>query len=195
MEKMEFRPAKVLLLFWIVGIFCLSLPLSGLLTLVCIDTVPRLGLFFVLTFLALLVSLSVYAALLFSTIRYEMDERYVVKCSGVLWKKRRLTPLEKITNIDVRQGPFERLLGYGQIWIFTPSTGAQTPDVKLVGIRDPHAFKTMLIDRAEAAKRPAAAPAASSPAAGAPGDVVPLLREIRDSLKAIERALAQTRER
>ena len=56
---------------------------------------------------------------------------------GILWKFRRITPLNKITNVDVTRGPLERFLGIGHIGIFTPSTGSAFPETTLVGVDDP----------------------------------------------------------
>ena len=108
----------------------------------------------------------------------------------MLWKKRRSIPLSKITNIDVRQGPFERIFGYGKIWIFTPSTGSALPEEKLLGILKPHEIKQAIIDRTEAAKQPITMPTNGN-AVESPKDIVLLLTDIRDSLHRIEASLTK----
>jgi uncharacterized membrane protein YdbT with pleckstrin-like domain len=193
MEKLEFRPTKVLLVFWIIGVVTACLPFGGIITGICVETNIPWQKAFAMGYLIPLVIFTTYAILFFHTIRYELDERYVTKASGVLWKKRRSIPLEKITNLDVRQGPIERIFGYGKIWVFTPSTGAATPEEKLVGIPQPHDMKQTMIERSEAAKQPQAVTAQKS-AVEPTGDVVSLLSDIRDSLKNIETSLSKQKE-
>lgn len=132
--------------------------------------------------------LALYAVLHVRSLRYLLGDRYLTKMSGILWRVSRLTPLDEITNVDVRQGPVERLLGFGQVWVFTPSTRAQTPETKLIGVADPHALKELILARAEACKAsplPHHGPPAS--AAGAFGEeAIPVLTAILETLRRIE---------
>ena len=149
MENMQFKPCKAVLVFWLIWITCGSLPVAGGIAGICFDSeispliASSIGTFVIWSIFSL------YAALYFYSINYVPDNRYITKSCGVIWKKRRSIPFEKITNIDVRQGPFERLLGFGQIWIFTPSTGALTPEGKLIGISVPYDIKEIIIKRSE----------------------------------------------
>ncbi len=191
MDKLEFRPTRILLVFWIIGIVTACLPIGGIVTAVCIETQIPAAKAFAMGYLIPLVVFTTYAILYFHTIRYELDDRYVLRASGVLWKKRRSIPLGKITNIDVRQGPFERIFGYGKIWIFTPSTGAATPEEQLVGILGPHEMKQTIVERTEGAKQPQAKAFQDASSVDPQGDVVSILSEIRDSLKHIESSLSK----
>jgi uncharacterized membrane protein YdbT with pleckstrin-like domain len=190
MEKLEFRPTRILLVFRLIGVALVCLPIGGIVTAVCVETNISVSKAFSLGSLIPLVCLATYTTLFFFTIRYDLDDRYISRSSGVLWKQRRSIPLEKITNLDVRQGPFERIFGYGKIWVFTPSTGAATPEEKLAGITKPHDMKQVMIERSEAAKH--AQPITTQDKSVEPsGEVVSLLSEIRDSLKNIETSLSK----
>jgi len=188
-EEMELRPCGALLAIWLVSAVVGALIPGGIAASICASERgdPLVG--FGVGWLIPLALAASYLVLYFYSIRYEVDDRYVAKSHGVLWKARRSIPVEKITNIDVRQGPVERLLGFGQVWIFTPSTGAATPEEKLVGVLDPHRIKQAIIERGEAAK---AAPAAAGTgpagdaAVAAEGEVVALLREMLQTLQRIE---------
>ena len=190
MEKLEYRPTTILLLFWMIGIVIACIPIAGLSSMASIDTGISWQYAVVAGFIIPLILFSLYAILYFRSIRYELDDRYITKASGVLWKQRRSIPLGKITNIDVRQGPFERMFGYGKVWIFTPSTGAATPEEKIIGITHPHNLKQIIIDRSETAK---SSPVSTSQDKNSvPSDnTISLLTEIRDSLKRIEENLCQ----
>ena len=190
MKKLEFRPTKVLLIFWIIGVVIVCLPVGGIIVSVCVEISIPWQKAFAMGYLIPLVVLTTYAILFFNTIRYELDDRYITKASGVLWKKRRSIPLEKITNLDVRQGPIERIFGYGKIWVFTPSTGSSIPEEKLVGILKPHDMKQTIIECSEIAKQPQASVDQENKVE-AKGEVVSLLSDIRDSLKNIENSLSE----
>ncbi|HUW57796.1 MAG TPA: PH domain-containing protein [Planctomycetota bacterium] len=192
MEALEFRPCKALLAIWLVIAAVCCLILGGLVAAIQSegDLAEASMAVFAPGALIPWMASSAYAVLYFFSIRYRLDDRYVTKACGVLWKKRRSIPLEKITNLDVRQGPVERLLGFGQVWIFTPSTGAMRPEEKLVGLPDPHGMKQTLVDYTENVTRPRAP--AETPAAtpAASGDrVVSVLEDIRETLRRIETAL------
>src|SRR5262245_53974535 len=135
----------------------------------------------------ILLGLGVVWALIFSyvyfhffTIEYEVNESYVVNSEGLFWRSRRSTPVDKITNVDIRQGPLERFLGISQVWIFTPSTGALTPEVRLLGLEDAPALKSLVLAKAEKRKGSISA-SASEPQLSTP--VTSVLEEILKTLR------------
>ena len=195
-EELEFRPCKALLVIWLILTPLPGLVLGAILAGALSEqsaTAALMG--FIGGAVPTMAVVATGTALYFFSINYNLDDRYIVKSHGVLWKARRSIPLEKITNIDVRQGPLERILGFGRVWIFTPSTGGMMPEEKLIGVTDPNQLKRILTERVDALKggvaneglaaRPAAADA---PAAG--GETVELLRDISSTLKRIESGLA-----
>ena len=93
-----------------------------------------------------------YILIHFPTIRYEINAQNITNAEGRYWRVKRTTPVDKITNVDVRQGPLDRLLGVGQVWLYTPSTGSLMPEAKLIGVDDPHAIRTEILALAEEAK-------------------------------------------
>jgi membrane protein YdbS with pleckstrin-like domain len=128
-----------------------------------------------------------YTTAVFRTIQYALDDRHLTISRGLFWKMRRATPLDKITNVDVRQGPLERMHGIGQIWVFTPSTGSLLPEALLVGVENPLEIKKTITARAEAAKARLAG--GRSTAGDIPEEALGLLRQMAKSLAAIEAAL------
>ena len=195
MKKLEFRPRGALLFFWLLWTFLGGLPLCGLIAGIASSerSSPLHGLW------GLLISAvaGVYAVLYFFSIRYSLDDRYVAKASGVLWKVRRSIPLEKITNIDVRQGPVERLLGFGRIWVFTPSTGASIPEEKLLGVDQPYEMKQTIIDYVEGTR----IGVSTSETHGGPealprqAETVAILSEILGTLQRIEGKMGEKENR
>ncbi len=194
MEPRELRPTKILLIFWIIGVVVACIPLGGIVAAFSSELGVEWNRAVAMGFSIPLVLITAYIVLYFHSIRYELDDRYITRASGVLWKKRRSIPFEKITNIDVRQGPVERLLGYGKIWIFTPSTGAATPEEKLVGVTSPHDMKQAIMNRTEVVKQ-GTEPLGQQRDSDSTGDIVSLLTDMRDSLKNIEIQLQEKKEK
>jgi membrane protein YdbS with pleckstrin-like domain len=190
MSTLEVRPAKALLklrlcMSWFPGMIA-GVVLAAIFARTHLEPLIGFGLGF-LPLTALIVS---YTIAHFRTIQYEIEDRKFTNSEGVFWKVRRSTPLDKITNVDVRQGPLERFFGIGQVWIFTPSTGALTPEARMQGIENSHEMKSLILVRSETAKKPAAASPASQ-SNPAPDESLSLLRQIAASLKKIEAALAK----
>ena len=99
MEKLAFRPTKVLLVFRIIGVVVGCIPVGGIVTAACVETSLPWQQAFAMGYFIPLMIFGAYAVLFFNTIRYELDDRYLMKASGVLWKQRRSIPLEKITSV------------------------------------------------------------------------------------------------
>lgn len=195
---LETRPSKGLLVLWCLGVLGPGLAVALLLASISVvaggqggDLGWRLAgsVGIVLLAALLCVGLGVH----FFTIRYAVSDTHVTRAAGFLWKVKRSVPLEKITNIDVRQGPLERLMGFGQVWIFTPSTGAMLPEARLTGVADHHGIRDEILARCERAKTgifPAPASPAPPPARGSIEDsTIGVLRDISATLKRIEEKL------
>ncbi|MBN2450800.1 MAG: PH domain-containing protein [Lentisphaeria bacterium] len=184
MEDRELRPCPALCVLWVLCAGFAAAVVAGTVAGV-VGAWRGTGYHaFAVAFVIAWLALSLLVVLYFQSLRYALDARYVSKASGVLWRRRRSIPLEKITNIDVVQGPIERLAGMGQVWIYTPSTGADTPEEKLVGVAKPQEVKADLVRRiaeAEDALARAAFPDSQR--------VTDLLTEIRDALQRLEKSL------
>ena len=138
----------------------------------------------VATFVAIAGLRILYLHAHFPTIRYELTDVELTTAEGLYWETRRTTPLEKVTNVDVNQGPLDRYLGIGSVGVFTPSTGALTPESMLVGVDDPHAVRARILAQAEAAR---SAPAGRAPGAATPSSAgAQTLEEILHTLQRIE---------
>jgi len=70
-------------------------------------------------------------------LRYRMDAHVLRVDKGVLFKSRKAIPLDKITDLELVQGPLLRALGMWTIKVQTASTGLQTPEATLIGVSDP----------------------------------------------------------
>ncbi len=124
----------------------------------------------------------------FFSIHYELTDRYLSACYGIFWKVCRTTPLEKITNLDVRQGPLAWVFHLGDIWIQTASTGSGEPEVKLIGLADAKRIHDLILERCDITKRGVAV-SAGGLSARETTDVLATLSQISETLKSIEKKL------
>lgn len=187
-EIKEVRPSERLLWLWLLKAFLSSNILGLIFLFIAFATTSGLVLPYIGGLLLAAIPGCIGTVLYFKSMRYVIEKDYVVVSYGVFWKVRRSVPLDKITNIDVRQGPVERLLGFGQVWIFTPSTGSMMPEEMLLGVVSPHEIKQFIIDACKRDKQNVQ-DVSRHPSAQLGDEQTMLLREILSTLKSIKDAL------
>jgi membrane protein YdbS with pleckstrin-like domain len=140
----------------------------------------------VIGFLGLLVFilLQLYLPAYIRTLKYELSSEDLRLEEGVFWKKRKVIPFHKITNLNTMQGPFERRFGLGHLNVQTAGHGANTsPEGKLVGLEDfdrikEEVMRKVLLVKSEAARTE------DRPRERTEQE---LLKEMLDALKRIEK--------
>ncbi len=83
-----------------------------------------------------------YIPAFYKTLQYRISDEGVHLNKGVFWKVKTTVPFSKITNIDITQGPLERIFGISTIHVQTAgASGQQNAKAELVmhGISDPAA--------------------------------------------------------
>ena len=76
------------------------------------------------------------------TLKYELSSEDLRAQGGVFWKKKKVIPFHKITNLNTLQGPLERRFGLGHLNVQTAGHGASTsPEGKLIGLDEFDAIK------------------------------------------------------
>ena len=183
MSDDEYRPIGIHALIWIawclVGALFLAAGVRGMITVLGGSVLAWTWLVFLGSF-----GLSAgWATLYHRSLRYALDDRHISRSSGVLWQRRRSIPLARITDIDVRQGPIGRLLGIGELWVFTHSTDGDLPEEKLLGIRHPDAVKDLIITRMEEIERREQPGHRTTDA-----EILTVLKDIRATLAKLEQA-------
>ena len=85
------------------------------------------------------------------SLEYVIEADCVKAKRGVFWRKHVTVPFAKMTNLDVTQGPLERVFDIGTIHVQTAGAGGQQggqAELKLLGIRELDAVKDMILERA-----------------------------------------------
>jgi len=150
-------------------------------------------------FLLLAIIGGVWAVLYYGTVRYLLTATEMTWARGVLWKQTGIVPYNRITNVDIIQGPLMRLFGISNLRIQTAGYSAnQMAEIKLQGIRDPEPLRATIMDFVRTGHPVAAVTGAEMPAQTGAVQPVPSmgqvadaavlqeLREIRAVLKRIE---------
>lgn len=86
----------------------------------------------------------------YKSLEYIIDSDSVKAKAGVFWRKNVTIPYIKVTNLDVTQGPIERIFDIGTIHVQTAGAGGQQgakAEQKLVGIRNLDGLKDTIMER------------------------------------------------
>lgn len=86
----------------------------------------------------------------YKSLEYVIDSDSVKMKKGVFWKKRVTVPFTKITNLDVTQGPVQRVFDIGTIHVQTAGAGGPQgaqAELKLLGVRDLDEVKDTIMER------------------------------------------------
>jgi putative membrane protein len=90
--------------------------------------------------------------------RFGIEGNDLVIDSGVLLRRRRVIPLDRVQNVDLAQSAMERLAGVAELRIETASGGQETEaSLTVLSIADARAVQAELLARRASARRAAAA--------------------------------------
>ena len=158
MKSNRFEPTKALRSFWmtiwsiwlLIGIFLGSIPfllqtLFGVRIEGALPTIITLALL-----LLFMVPMGIWLPAYHRSIEYEIDSKVVRSRRGVFWKKVTTVPFHKITNVDVTQGPIQRLFGIGTIHVQTAGAGGSQggqAELLLQGMVDLEKLRDAIISR------------------------------------------------
>jgi membrane protein YdbS with pleckstrin-like domain len=114
--------------------------------------VPELGLLYVLVFmfanLLWLAPAMILVPVYYRSIEYQLTERDLVARRGIVIRAEDVVPYTMITNIAVRRGPFERLLGLGTLHVHTAGFSQQAgAEARIVGLAEWDRVHSDLLER------------------------------------------------
>jgi hypothetical protein len=150
MEPIVVRPEKEQGAMWFIA-WAISFVLGLALCWGLLRTVDKLIFDLCLVGWLILMSLILLWILAFyKSLEYVIDSDSIKMRKGVFWRKSVTVPYTKITNIDVTQGPLQRVFNIGTIHIQT--AGASGPrgaeaELKLLGVRDLEGLKDTIMAR------------------------------------------------
>lgn len=121
--------------------------------------------------------------------RCALTERTLIVEKGILNRIETSIPLDKITDLGLRQGPIMRYFDLHALRVETAGSGNAGALITLVGVNDGRAFRDAVLERRDLVTDNRGDSSAAEPAES---DSV-LLAEIRDTLQRIESELKSQR--
>jgi putative membrane protein len=102
-------------------------------------------------FVILAVPSLVIAAAQWVVFRYRLDAEELVIDSGVLARRRRVIPVDRIQNVDLEQSALERLAGVAELRIETASGGRETEaSLTVLSVAEARALQAHLLEQRSA---------------------------------------------
>ncbi len=122
----------------------------------------------------------------FNRLKAELTTRALCFEKGVIFHVERTIPLDKIQDLTFKEGPLLRYFGLSVLRIETAGNSGQgQSDLTLIGIKDAADFRAQVLEQRDVVTENRY----NQPSNEDNGNVVKLLGEIRDSLKAIEQKM------
>jgi len=88
----------------------------------------------------------IWAALYYHTVIYQMNETEISWKRGVLFRQTGIVPYNRITNVDIVQGPLMRLFGVHNLKIDTASgSGTKKAEIRLEGMENPEPLRDLIM--------------------------------------------------
>ncbi|MHB1295744.1 MAG: PH domain-containing protein [Anaerolineae bacterium] len=188
----EFKPNPRLVgkyALWVATTVALYLPF------VLMGLIPELGWVYVAFFLGATIlwvlPTLVLIGLYCRTIRYALSGAEIVVKKGLLTKTEKIVPYAKVTNVELKRGIWDRLLGLGTLQIHTAGFSQQTnAEAVLSGLDDWEGVRRQVMARVHAHKtEDEARPGALEGAGAIPQDAAPYLRDLLDEVRGVRAAL------
>ena len=181
--KAKYRINTLLIFFFLVFPF------------VFLGLIPELGWWYVLIFMAanmlwfipVLILVSAY----YRSLEYELLENEVVVHKGIITKTVGTVPYNMITNIAVKRGPVDRLLGLGGLELHTAGYSGQNsgPEAKLVGLTDYKALQEKILSAVREHRAGALRPGTEDVEGLEGASAKDLLARILEELQALRESL------
>lgn len=197
-EPIEFRPSPKYQLHLWATITCVFVFL--ILPFILLGLIPEFGVTYVLIFLAANLLWLAPAFLLtpvyYRSVQYRLTDSELVVRRGIVVRAEDVVPYTMITNIAVRRGPIQRLLGLATLHVHTAGYSQQAgTEAKIEGMEDGDKVRAQLLDlihkhQMHTAARPAPAVEAAR-LSDKPDQVPVLVGEILDELRQLRSELTQ----
>ncbi len=150
MEAIILKPEKEQKTLWFIS-WGIPFAIGVIICLVLLFFVDKLPVILSLAgWLIIMLPIAVYIPAYYRSLEYIIDTDDIKIKTGVFWKKRITIPYPKITNIDITQGPVQRIFDIGIIHVQTAGAGGPQgaqAEMILMGIRDLESLKSTIMER------------------------------------------------
>ncbi len=125
-----------------------------------------------------------------SSLTYILEDDKITITKGVWWRTKSFVPYNRITNVNIYQGPISRYFGLGKLSIQTAgfsgtsSSGAKTAEATIFGIKNFEEIKDVVMEFVKGFEPQAVeAEAEAKPAKDINQQILAELRQIRKALE------------
>lgn len=107
----------------------------------------------VLVLVSVIVILAIWIHLYFHSITYRLDQDEIVWKRGVWFRKTAVVPYNRITNVDIHQGPISRMLRLAQLGIQTAGYSVpseilgQVAENRISGVKEYEKIHEMIMEK------------------------------------------------
>ncbi|MBN1166766.1 MAG: PH domain-containing protein [Methanospirillaceae archaeon] len=167
--------ASIVVLFIVLTVFFLPLGYA--------ITEDMIGVYGAALFLSVLFLLScIWVPFYYASVLYILTDNEMNWARGVLWKQTGIVPYNRITNVDIVQGPLMRIFHLSNLRIQTAGySGNQMAEIRIQGILEPKPLRDCIMRFVHA----------GSPVAATTGtDMNPLQKQSRESDEMITELIA-----
>jgi membrane protein YdbS with pleckstrin-like domain len=134
---------------------------------------------------AIAVFVGAWIPMYYQSILYHLTPTEMTWRRGVWFRQTGIVPYNRITNVDIIQGPVMRYFGISDLRIQTAGYSAQPQaEIKLMGIEEPEPLRELIMAQVRG-QAPVAAATGGAETSGEEGDVIAELRAIRRLLEGM----------
>jgi len=137
---------------------------------------------------AILIFVLIWSRLYYVSVVYHLNDTEMTWKRGVWFRKTGIVPYNRITNVDIVQGPVMRMFGISNLKIETAggNAGKSSAEIQLEGIADPEPLRAMIMDFVRGNAPSPAATGVDFGRRSAPADMQALLAEVTAIRKLLE---------
>ena len=185
--SLNFRPYQAIIIVAII-LFCGLMFIGPLLSGELPGIIILCGMIILLV--ALIIGL-IWVSLYYESVIYHLNKTEMTWKRGVWFKKTGIVPYNRITNVDIVQGPIMRLFHISHLKIQTAGySGDISSEISLQGIEDPEPLRALIMDFVRG--RPSVAAVTGSELSGVSSDntrqdMAALLAEVTAIRKLLEK--------
>ncbi|MBQ3570252.1 MAG: PH domain-containing protein [Methanocorpusculum sp.] len=131
----------------------------------------------------------IWAPLYYKSVVYHLNETEMTWRRGVFFRKTGIVPYNRITNVDIVQGPVMRVFGIYHLKIETAGGGASknSAEIQIEGVENPEPIRQLIMDFVRGQKPAAAATGTEyKPVSSASPDMQALLEEVAAIRRLLE---------
>lgn len=150
MKNLVIKPDRGELSIWFLMLAVFSLPILLACVVLALTVQPLVFSLLIAGFFLAIVFLVFWLPAYFKLLEYAIEDEAVRGKRGVFWRRYVTVPYTKITNVDVSQGPVQRMYKIGTVHVQTAGAGGQQgarAELLILGIKDFNEMKNAIMDR------------------------------------------------